>query len=56
MDKAAIEADVMSNKNMPGAYSTILFAVRHCETEWNLAGKQQGHLDSPLSELGIKQA
>jgi probable phosphoglycerate mutase len=35
---------------------TILFVVRHGETEWNLIGKQQGHLDSPLTESGIKQA
>ena len=35
---------------------TILFAVRHGETEWNLVEKQQGQLDSPLTDLGIKQA
>ncbi len=35
---------------------TILFAVRHGETQWNLCGKQQGHLDSPLTELGVEQA
>ncbi len=35
---------------------TILFAVRHGETEWNLAGKQQGHLNSPLTERGLRQA
>ncbi len=32
------------------------FAVRHGETEWNLTGKIQGHLDSPLTDNGIKQA
>lgn len=36
--------------------STIVYAVRHGETEWNLIGKQQGHMDSPLTALGIKQA
>ncbi len=36
--------------------TTILIAVRHGETEWNLAGKQQGHLDSPLTNAGVKQA
>ncbi len=36
--------------------STTLIAVRHGETEWNLIGKQQGHLNSPLTDLGIKQA
>ena len=35
---------------------TTLFAVRHGETEWNLSGKQQGHLDSPLTEAGVTQA
>ncbi|MEE8399497.1 MAG: histidine phosphatase family protein [Desulfobacterales bacterium] len=36
--------------------TTILFVVRHGETEWNLVGKQQGHLDSPLTGVGIRQA
>jgi probable phosphoglycerate mutase len=36
--------------------ATILLAVRHGETQWNLCGKQQGHLDSPLTALGVKQA
>jgi 2,3-bisphosphoglycerate-dependent phosphoglycerate mutase len=36
--------------------NTILYAVRHSETEWNLMGRQQGHLDSPLTALGIRQA
>ncbi len=36
--------------------NTIIFAVRHGETEWNLSEKQQGHFDSPLTENGIKQA
>ena len=36
--------------------TTYIFAVRHGETEWNLLGKQQGHLDSPLTDQGIKQA
>jgi probable phosphoglycerate mutase len=34
----------------------IITVVRHGETEWNRKGIQQGHLDSPLSESGIKQA
>jgi 2,3-bisphosphoglycerate-dependent phosphoglycerate mutase len=36
--------------------STELVVVRHGETEWNLAGRQQGHMDSPLTELGQRQA
>ncbi len=30
--------------------------MRHGETEWNLAGRWQGHLDSPLTTKGIDQA
>lgn len=30
--------------------------VRHGETEWNLSGRQQGHLDSPLTPRGLAQA
>lgn len=33
-----------------------LYLMRHGQTEWNLAGKMQGRLDSPLTELGIAQA
>ena len=36
--------------------STFVYAVRHGETEWNSMGKQQGHMDSPLTALGTKQA
>lgn len=35
---------------------TTLHFVRHGETEWNLQGRLQGHLDSPLTERGIAQA
>lgn len=33
-----------------------LFILRHGETEWNLAGRMQGHLDSPLTVVGREQA
>jgi 2,3-bisphosphoglycerate-dependent phosphoglycerate mutase len=33
-----------------------MIAVRHGETEWNILGKHQGHLDSALTERGIRQA
>jgi 2,3-bisphosphoglycerate-dependent phosphoglycerate mutase len=36
--------------------NAVLYAVRHGETEWNSVEKQQGHLDSPLTENGIRQA
>jgi len=35
---------------------TTIIAVRHGETEWNRVGRQQGHLDSPLTPLGKQQA
>ncbi len=30
--------------------------MRHGETEWNLAGRAQGHLNSPLTQTGRQQA
>ncbi|PKM51019.1 MAG: histidine phosphatase family protein [Firmicutes bacterium HGW-Firmicutes-7] len=33
-----------------------LFLTRHGETIWNTERRMQGHNNSPLSELGIKQA
>jgi 2,3-bisphosphoglycerate-dependent phosphoglycerate mutase len=35
---------------------TVLTLVRHGETEWNAAGRIQGHLDIPLSATGLAQA
>ncbi|MCZ6547912.1 MAG: histidine phosphatase family protein [Deltaproteobacteria bacterium] len=32
-----------------------LIVVRHGETEWNLEGRRQGHLDSPLTAMGRAQ-
>lgn len=32
------------------------YLVRHGETDWNVAGRLQGHQDSPLTEVGIRQA
>jgi probable phosphoglycerate mutase len=33
-----------------------LFVIRHAQTEWNLAGKVQGHTDVPLDSTGFSQA
>ncbi|MGB3409411.1 MAG: histidine phosphatase family protein [Jannaschia sp.] len=33
-----------------------LFVLRHGETEWNVAGRMQGRLDSPLTPRGRVQA
>ncbi len=35
---------------------TRLTVIRHGETEWNTQNRFQGHLDSKLTALGIKQA
>jgi probable phosphoglycerate mutase len=35
---------------------TTVYLTRHGETVWNREGRVQGHLDSPLTELGIQQA
>lgn len=37
-----------------GGEATLIL-VRHGETEWNLSGRIQGHLDSPLTALGSEQ-
>jgi probable phosphoglycerate mutase len=34
----------------------VIYLVRHGETTWNIEGRQQGQLDSPLTVLGVAQA
>ena len=36
--------------------SRKIYLFRHGETQWNVAGKMQGRLDSPLTERGREQA
>ncbi|EEA94677.1 histidine phosphatase family protein [Pseudovibrio sp. JE062] len=33
-----------------------LFVLRHGQTEWNVAGRFQGHQNSPLTDFGKEQA
>jgi probable phosphoglycerate mutase len=33
-----------------------IYIVRHGQTQWNVEGRMQGRLDSPLTEQGIQQA
>lgn len=35
---------------------TKIILIRHGETEWNVQGRMQGHLDSSLTEQGVAQA
>lgn len=34
----------------------VVYLARHGETEWNAAGRIQGHTDTPLNEAGRDQA
>ncbi len=37
-------------------FKNPIIIIRHGQTQWNLEKRTQGHLDSPLTELGISQA
>lgn len=40
----------------PGPEETLVYLVRHGQTEWNLERRFQGQLDVPLSDMGHMQA
>jgi broad specificity phosphatase PhoE len=35
---------------------TVLYVVRHGQSDWNAANRFQGHVDRPLTDLGREQA
>ena len=34
----------------------VLYVIRHGQTEWNVAQRLQGRMDSPLTDAGREQA
>ncbi len=40
----------------PREYQTLVYLVRHGQTEWNLKRRFQGQFDVPLSAEGVRQA
>ena len=49
-------ACLQAHRHRPPARDALIYLVRHGETVWNQAGRQQGHLDLPLTPKGVEQA
>lgn len=45
-----------NTKTRPSRRHGELILIRHAQSEWNAAGRWQGHADPPLSALGHEQA
>jgi hypothetical protein len=45
-------AGLQAHRSRPQARNALIYLVRHGETVWNQAGRQQGQLDSPLTPKG----
>ncbi|RZU19596.1 putative phosphoglycerate mutase [Kribbella rubisoli] len=43
-------------RNPSNSPSLTVYLARHGQTEWNVTGRRQGRLDSPLTALGLQQA
>jgi broad specificity phosphatase PhoE len=49
-------AGLQAHRSRPQARNALIYLVRHGETVWNQAGRQQGRLDSPLTPEGVERA
>lgn len=51
----ALKTRINLNDEEKKSLKTRFILVRHGETSWNLEGRYQGQIDTPLSPVGIKQ-
>lgn len=50
-----LKTHINLNDEEEKSLKTRFILVRHGETSWNLEGRYQGQIDTPLSSVGIKQ-